>query len=89
MNTLVLIGSIAVGVIVLLVIIATMYVKAPPSMAYILSGLRKEPRVLIGGGGVKVPVLERLDKVYLGQVTVDVKTSQPVPTHDFLDVMVR
>lgn len=57
-------------------------------MAYILSGFRKEPRVLIGGGGVKIPVLERLDKVYLGQVTVDVKTSQPVPTHDFLDVMV-
>ena len=88
MEHLVLIGVIAVVIIVLLVIIATMYVKAPPSMAYILSGFRKEPRVLIGGGGVKIPVLERLDKVYLGQVTVDVKTSQPVPTHDFLDVMV-
>lgn len=88
MEHLVLIGVIVVVIIVLLVIIATMYVKAPPSMAYILSGFRKEPRVLIGGGGVKIPVLERLDKVYLGQVTVDVKTSQPVPTHDFLDVMV-
>ena len=88
MEHLVLIGVIAVAIIVLLVIIAIMYVKAPPSMAYILSGFRKEPRVLIGGGGVKIPVLERLDKVYLGQVTVDVKTSQPVPTHDFLDVMV-
>lgn len=88
MEHLVLIGVIAVVIIVLLVIIATMYVKAPPSMAYILSGFRKEPRVLIGSGGVKIPVLERLDKVYLGQVTVDVKTSQPVPTHDFLDVMV-
>lgn len=88
MEHLVLIGVIAVVIIVLLAIIATMYVKAPPSMAYILSGFRKEPRVLIGGGGVKIPVLERLDKVYLGQVTVDVKTSQPVPTHDFLDVMV-
>lgn len=88
MEHLVLIGVIAVVIIVLLVIIATMYVKAPPSMAYILSGFRKEPRVLIGGGGVKIPILERLDKVYLGQVTVDVKISQPVPTHDFLDVMV-
>ena len=88
MEHLVLIGVIAVVVIALLVIIATMYVKAPPSMAYIPPGFRKEPRVLIGGGGVKIPVLERLDKVYLGQVTVDVKTSQPVPTHDFLDVMV-
>lgn len=88
MEHLVFIGVIAIAIIILLVIIAIMYVKAPPSMAYILSGFRKEPRVLIGGGGVKIPVLERLDKVYLGQVTVDVKTSQPVPTHDFLDVMV-
>lgn len=53
MEHLVLIGVIAVAIIVLLVIIATMYVKAPPSMAYILSGFRKEPRVLIGNGGVK------------------------------------
>jgi flotillin len=65
-----------------------MYVKAPPSVAYVLSGLRKEPRVLIGTGGFKVPVIERLDKVFLGQTTVDVKTSMPVPTHDFIDVMV-
>ncbi len=88
MDTLILIGIIAASIIVLLVIIAIMYVKAPPSIAYILSGLRKDPRVLIGRGGLKIPILERLDKVYLGQVTVDVKTSQPVPTHDFLDVMV-
>lgn len=87
MTDFILMGSI-VFIIALFVLVATMYVKAPPSMAYILSGLKKEPRVLIGSGGMKVPVFERLDKVYLGQVTVDVKTSQPVPTHDFLDVMV-
>lgn len=87
MTDFILIGSI-VFIIALFVLVATMYVKAPPSMAYILSGLKKDPRVLIGSGGMKVPVFERLDKVYLGQVTVDVKTSQPVPTHDFLDVMV-
>lgn len=77
-----------VAVIVLLVVIAIMYVKAPPSVAYIISGIRKNPRVLIGRGSVRIPIFERVDKVYLGQVTVDVKTSQPVPTHDFLDVMV-
>lgn len=87
MTDFILIGSI-VFIIALFMLVATMYVKAPPSMAYILSGLKKDPRVLIGSGGMKVPVFERLDKVYLGQVTVDVKTSQPVPTHDFLDVMV-
>jgi len=87
-SNLVIIGIIAVIVILLVVLAFSMYVKAPPSYAYILSGLKKEPRVLIGTGGFKIPILERLDKVFLGQVSVDVKTSIPVPTHDFIDVMV-
>ena len=88
MNTLVLYGCIAAAILLCLVVLLCMYVKAPPSVAYVLSGLRKEPRVLIGTGGFKVPVIERLDKVFLGQTTVDVKTSMPVPTHDFIDVIV-
>lgn len=88
METLYLAGGIIAGIIILLVILFSMYVKAPPSIAYILSGLRKEPRVLIGTGGFKIPIIERLDKTFLGQISVDVKTSMPVPTHDFIDVMV-
>ena len=81
--------GIILGVIVLLVVVLlAMYVKAPPSIAYILSGLRKEPRILIGTGSFKVPVIERLDTLFLGELSVDVKTSMPVPTHDFIDVMV-
>lgn len=87
-ETFILYGGIALVVILLVVVLLAMYVKAPPSVAYVLSGLRKEPRVLIGTGGFKVPIIERLDKVFLGQTTVDVKTSMPVPTHDFIDVMV-
>lgn len=81
-------GIIAGVVILLVIVLLAMYVKAPPSVAYVLSGLRKEPRILIGTGGFKIPIIERLDKVFLGQTTVDVKTSLPVPTHDFIDVMV-
>lgn len=88
MNTLTIIGIVAGSILLLAVILLAMYVKAPPSFAYILSGLRKEPRVLIGTGGFQVPVIERLDKVFLGQSTVDVKTSRAVPTHDFIDVEV-
>lgn len=87
-NTLIWIG-VAVGIIALLIIIGiTMYVKAPPSYAFIISGIKKEPRVLIGTGGFKIPILERLDSVFLGQVTVDVKTNKSVPTHDFINVNV-
>ena len=88
MSTLTIVGIVAGAIILLTVILLSMYVKAPPSYAYILSGLRNEPRVLIGTGGFKVPIIERLDTTFLGQISVDVKTSLPVPTHDFIDVMV-
>lgn len=88
MNSFALFGIIAGVVILFVVLFLCMYVKAPPSVAYVLSGLKKEPRILVGTGGFKIPVIERLDKVFLGQSTVDVKTSMPVPTHDFIDVMV-
>ena len=87
-NSFVLYWVLGAAVLLLGVVLLCMYVKAPPSIAYVLSGLRKEPRVLIGTGGFKVPIIERLDKIFLGQSTVDVKTSAPVPTHDFIDVMV-
>ena len=81
---------IIIGAVVLLIIaIASMsYVKAPPSYAFVISGINKEPRVLIGRGGFRIPGLERLDKVYLGQVNVDVKTEEDVPTSDFINVAV-
>lgn len=81
------ISVIGIIVVVLLVIVfLASYVKAPPSTAFIVSGISKEPRVYIGKGGLKIPFFERLDKVFLGQTTVDIKTSRPVPTNDFINV---
>ena len=77
----------AIILIVVLVIVAG-YVKAPPDRAYIISGLRKNPRILVGRAGVKIPFFERVDKLYLGQMTVDIKTEQSVPTNDFINVNV-
>ncbi|MBO7710631.1 MAG: flotillin family protein [Lachnospiraceae bacterium] len=76
------------GILLLVLIIATGYVKAPPDKAYIISGLRRRPRILIGQAGIKVPFLERVDVLYLGQMTVDIKTEQSVPTNDFINVNV-
>ena len=75
-------------VVVVIVIVMLGYVKAPPDQAYIISGLKKESKVLIGRAGIRVPFLERLDKLYLGQMTVDIKTEQSVPTSDFINVNV-
>ena len=68
--------------------VAAGYVKAPPDKAFIISGIRKKPRILIGRAGIKIPFFERVDVLYLGQMTVDIKTEQSVPTNDFINVNV-
>lgn len=82
------IQGIIIGVIVILIlaVIASGYVKAPTDKAYIISGLKKEPRVLIGRAGVKIPFLERKDELFLRQISIDVKSQGYVPTLDFIGV---
>ena len=68
----------AVVIVFVLVIIVSGYKKAPPDTAYIISGLRK--KVIIGKASVKIPFLERMDKLSLKLIAIDVKTSNAVPT---------
>ncbi|MBO7386939.1 MAG: flotillin family protein [Lachnospiraceae bacterium] len=74
------------GVIVLLGLMASGYVKAPPDKAYIISGMKKNPKILIGRAGVKFPFLERKDTLVLKQISIDIKTNGYVPTLDFIGV---
>jgi flotillin len=76
-----------VTVIAILLFVAG-YVKAPPDTAYIISGMHKKKRILIGRAGWKIPFFERLDKLSLRVMQVDVKTSEAVPTNEFINVMV-
>ena len=68
-------------------IVAAGYLKAPPDTAYIISGLGKK-RILIGKAGWRMPFFTRLDKLPLGVMQVDVKTSEAVPTNEFINVTV-
>lgn len=77
----------AVLVILVLVLIGIGYVKAPPDKAFIISGLRKHKRV-IGKAAVRIPFLERLDRLDLAVIPVDVKTSTAVPTKNYINVQV-
>ena len=78
-----------IGIIVILIsaLFAIGYLKAPPDTAFIISGLGKR-RILIGKAGWRIPFLERVDKLSLQVMTVDVKTSEAVPTNEFINVMV-
>ena len=77
---------IAVVVVLLLIIAMCGYVKAPPDTAYIISGIKKKPKVLIGRAGIKIPFLERKDTLLLKQISIDIKTGGYVPTKDFIGV---
>lgn len=74
--------------IALIALLASGYVKAPPDVAYIISGLHKKPRILVGKAGIKIPFLERMDKLALGAVQIDVKTGSAVPTAEYINVRV-
>lgn len=78
--------------ILLICVVATIlllgYVKAPPDKAYVISGVCKKPRLLIGRAGLKIPFFERIDKIDLGAIQIDVKTKTAVPTSDYINVNV-
>ena len=79
------IGVAAAGLLILICLIG--YVKAPPDTAYMISGFRK-PRILIGKAGIRIPFLERLDKLSLKMFSVDVKTTDYVPNAEYINVKV-
>lgn len=76
----------AILLILIICFISKAYVKAGPSIAYIISGLTKNPRFLVGKGGFMFPFLERKDELSLAQITIDINTKEPVPTKDFIEV---
>lgn len=78
----------AVAVLLLIIIIASGYVKASPDTAFIISGLRRRPKVLIGKAGIKIPFLEKKDELKLQLIPIDVKTSSAVPTADYINIRV-
>ncbi|MDE7114143.1 MAG: flotillin family protein, partial [Acetatifactor sp.] len=80
------VAAIVAAVIFLLIIILSGYVKASPDTAIIISGLRRNPKVLIGKAGVKIPFLERKDELNLQLIPIDVKTSNAVPTADYINI---
>ncbi|MCQ2518210.1 MAG: flotillin family protein [Lachnospiraceae bacterium] len=86
MPQMIIIGAVVVVVCVIFFFIG--YVKAPPDMAYIISGMRKKARFAIGKATIRIPFFERLDKLNLRLIPIDVKTSNAVPTADYININV-
>ena len=87
-STPVLIGVIVLVVALLLILfIASGYVKAAPDTAIIISGLGKR-KILIGKAGFKIPFFQRIDKLSLRVFQVDIKTDESIPTSNFINIKV-
>lgn len=82
-------GLIIGGVVVILLVIFILisYVKCPPDMVYLISGVRKNPRIIVGKATLRIPFFERVDKLTLELIQIDIKTNN-VPTSDFINVNV-
>ena len=76
--------GIAVALVFVLLFIMS-YVKCPPDMVYLISGIRKEAKVITGKATLRIPFFERIDKIPLKLIQIDVQTSN-VPTNDFINV---
>ena len=86
MQNVVVIAVAAVIVVALIVaLILVSYVKAPPDTAFIITGAGRK-KVLIGHAGLCLPLINRMDKLLLRQVSVDIKTNGYIPTKDFIGV---
>lgn len=79
--------AIIVVAVLAVLLLAIGYIKAPPDTAYIITGLGKK-RILIGKAGWRVPFFTRVDRLSLRVMQVDVKTSEAVPTNEFINVTV-
>lgn len=79
---------ILVVVIILAFLLTQSYVVAAPNQAYIISSLKSKPRILVGKAGLKIPFFEKLSKLDLSNSQVDIKTTDSVPTAEFIDIFV-
>ena len=83
------IALIATGVILLVLLFFASYIKAAPDEAIIISGARKEPKILIGRSGIRIPFLQRKDVLSLKLMSITINKNEAVPTMDYVNVKVN
>ncbi len=84
----------AVVILLLAVFLVISYIKAPPDTAYIISGFRKgkkgesRSRIVVGKATIRIPFFERVDKLRLSLMQVDIKTDSAVPTAEYINIFI-
>ena len=71
-DILIIVGGIVLVFVLIAAMITSMWKKVPQDKALVVTGLRK--RIISGGGGFVIPVLERADKMSLENMKIEVRT---------------
>ena len=71
-ENLIIAGAIIVVVLAIIFLFSSAWKKVPQDKALVVIGLRK--RVISGGGGVVIPLLERTDRISLENMKIEVRT---------------
>lgn len=86
--------SIAVPIVIVLLAIAavwlvgsTMYKKAPPNVAMVITGPTAS-RTVIGKGCFVIPILQRVDYMSLANIQADFTSRDEIPTKDAINILV-
>lgn len=82
-----LVGLFILGII-LLVLALLSYRKSPPDEAMVVTGMGKK-RFVVGNSAFVVPILQRVDRLYLGAVQALLSTEAPIPTKEAILIDVR
>lgn len=64
---------IVLGIVLILAVVLSMWKKVPQDKAGVVTGMKK--RVITGGGGLVIPVFERIDYISLGNIPLSVSTT--------------
>ena len=96
--------GLAVVIVAVLIAFRIQYIKVAPNVALIISGRRRKYRmkdedgrevvkrfgyrIVRGGATFVIPFFERVDQLNLGIMQVDIRTTQPVPSQEYIPVMV-
>lgn len=71
-ETLFIVGGILLAILLIIALFLAMWKRVPQDKAMVVTGLRK--KVISGGGGFVIPLLERCDKISLENMKIEVKT---------------
>lgn len=83
METLIIAGGIIGAVLLVILLFTTTWKRVPQDKALVVTGLKK--RVISGGGGIVIPLLERSDRISLENMKIDV-TIEGARTEQGVDI---